>query len=350
MKNERDAKSLIFVGDIFVSQEDTADVVKIINSITDGNVLIANLEGAPEMESQSHCASKKNMNLRISKYFLNSIHRLNNVLFSLVNNHITDNGLAGFRSVKDTLGKKALYSLTNEDDPRKYIEGHSLLFFADEREECLCEMANFLRFDLSAINANREFVSGSIIIVHGGIEYRRYPTFYQRKLSLRLIDLGAHSVIFHHSHIVGVHEFYKGRLIHYGLGNFYFSEIKGMHGIENINGCALKLKVDSYNYEVATVKYSSQHGGNEVDLSLVFKPIQDSPQLPDIELYKKFYKIEYKVNASLRPRQLFDLEILNRIQFNIWYAFASRISRAGFSTKLKRLIHRLSSAMGGPIN
>lgn len=350
MKIKRDFKTLLFVGDLFVSQDDDTDVFKIIDSITGDDLLIANLEGSPDLESQSHDILKKNINLKLNKVFLNGIRSFNNVYFSLVNNHITDNGLTGYEFVKDTLGNKALYSSTNEVDPRKYINGHSLLFFADEREECLCSMANFLRFDLSIIKTNSSFINGSIVIVHGGIECRRYPTFYQRKLSLRLIDLGAHSVIFHHSHIVGVHEWYKGRLIHYGLGNFYFSELKGMHGIKNIDGCVLRLKANSYDYEVAYVKYSLQRGGNEMALNLVYKPLKGSPLFPAICSYKEFYKSEYKVNSSLRPRQLFELEILNRIQFKLWYALASRISRAGLSSKLKRFINRLSSILGRPVN
>jgi poly-gamma-glutamate synthesis protein (capsule biosynthesis protein) len=50
------------------------------------------------------------------------------------------------------------------------------------------------------------------------------PTPYQLKLYRHIIDLGAHAVIAHHTHVIGGYEYYKGCPIVYSLGNFYFPE------------------------------------------------------------------------------------------------------------------------------
>lgn len=339
MKNYHNSKPLLFVGDIFASKKDEGDISKVIEEITFDSIFVANLEGAPEISERTTKNSKKITNLKFSKTFLSRISELKHVYFSIVNNHSTDNGLEGYEILKEILGDKSLSSSTKENDPRKYINGQSLLFFADEKEECLCSFANLLRFDLSVINAYSKFIDGSIIIVHGGIEYRRHPTFYQRKLSHQLIELGAHSVIFHHSHIMGVHEWFKDRLIHYGLGNFYFSAVNDMHGLDAIDGCALRLKANGI-YEIAKIEYDRSNDNGCLKLNLNFEPLLNNYELKNMNQYKKWYSVFYKINASLRPRQLFSSEILNRCQYRIWYAFASRISRAGFSSRLKSIIRR----------
>jgi hypothetical protein len=62
-----------------------------------------------------------------------------------------------------------------------------------------------------------------IIIIHGNYEFEPYPQPAHRELSLKLIDMGVHSVIYHHPHIVGPIEIYKGKCIAYSIGNWAFS-------------------------------------------------------------------------------------------------------------------------------
>lgn len=63
-----------------------------------------------------------------------------------------------------------------------------------------------------------------VVVVHGNYEFEPYPQPGHRSLALELIDLGVYAVIFHHPHIVGPIERYKGRAIAYSLGNFAFSQ------------------------------------------------------------------------------------------------------------------------------
>lgn len=69
-----------------------------------------------------------------------------------------------------------------------------------------------------------------VVVIHGNYEFEPYPQPGHRKLAKELIDLGVYAVIFHHSHIVGPIERYKGRTIAYSLGNFAFSYSKFFGG------------------------------------------------------------------------------------------------------------------------
>lgn len=62
-----------------------------------------------------------------------------------------------------------------------------------------------------------------VVIIHGNYEFEKYPQPGHRKLALQLIDMGVSAVIFHHPHIVGPIERYKGKTIAYSLGNWAFS-------------------------------------------------------------------------------------------------------------------------------
>lgn len=62
-----------------------------------------------------------------------------------------------------------------------------------------------------------------VVVIHGNYEFERYPQPGHRALAMKMIDAGAHAVVFHHAHVVSPIERYKGRTIAYGLGNWMFS-------------------------------------------------------------------------------------------------------------------------------
>ncbi len=61
-----------------------------------------------------------------------------------------------------------------------------------------------------------------ICFMHWNYELEKYPQPYDRQLAMELIDMGVSAVIGCHAHRVQPIEFYKGRPIVYGLGNFLF--------------------------------------------------------------------------------------------------------------------------------
>lgn len=81
-----------------------------------------------------------------------------------------------------------------------------------------------------------------IAIMHGGREMLPYPTPGQMTLFRFVADLGAHTVIGHHSHVIGGYEIYNGKPILYSLGNFLFDEPD--NGPEWYTGAVLQLILD----------------------------------------------------------------------------------------------------------
>ena len=63
-----------------------------------------------------------------------------------------------------------------------------------------------------------------ICFFHWNYELELYPQPFDRRISMDLIDLGVEAVIGCHAHRVQPIEFYKGKPIVYGLGNFLFKQ------------------------------------------------------------------------------------------------------------------------------
>jgi poly-gamma-glutamate capsule biosynthesis protein CapA/YwtB (metallophosphatase superfamily) len=76
------------------------------------------------------------------------------------------------------------------------------------------------------VMAARPHVDLVIVILHSGYEYIAEPSPDQMAAARAAIDAGADMVIGHHAHILQGIEFYNGKVIAYGLGNFAF-EIDG---------------------------------------------------------------------------------------------------------------------------
>jgi len=60
------------------------------------------------------------------------------------------------------------------------------------------------------------------VLCHWGYEYEQFPLPAHRRLAHALIDAGATVVIGHHPHVIQGIEYYKGKMIAYSLGNFFF--------------------------------------------------------------------------------------------------------------------------------
>ena len=74
----------------------------------------------------------------------------------------------------------------------------------------------------SDVHAARAEVDWLVIYNHWGREDQVEPMPQQRELAHGLIDAGADLVVGTHAHVVQPTEWYQGKLIAYGLGNFMF--------------------------------------------------------------------------------------------------------------------------------
>lgn len=165
--------------------------------------------------------------------------KINFKAFGLANNHIFDR--AGIRttiSLLEKLGVKHVGAGINIEYARKgieiydeYGEKYTILAFG---WDCIsCQYAKSNRQGVNPIDKenilksikNIKTNSGKIIcFFHWNYELELYPQPFERTLAKLLIDEGVYAVIGCHAHRPQGVEFYKGRPIVYGLGNFLFPQ------------------------------------------------------------------------------------------------------------------------------
>ncbi len=76
-----------------------------------------------------------------------------------------------------------------------------------------------------------------LVIVHGGHEHYQLPSSRMKKLYRFFVEIGADAVVNHHQHCYSGYEFYNGKPIVYGLGNFCFDRNSKRKSIWNEGYC-----------------------------------------------------------------------------------------------------------------
>lgn len=157
-------------------------------------------------------------------------------LAGLSNNHIFDYGIQGYKDTVEALDKVGIPYTgfgENYEDSRKnyYFEknGEKVAFV------CVCEHEYTYALEdrmgsrpydcydtIADVREAKQNADKVIVIYHGGKENCRYPSPRMRKLTHALVDAGADLVTCQHSHCIGCSEYYKGKFICYGQGNFHF--------------------------------------------------------------------------------------------------------------------------------
>ncbi len=176
---------------------------------------------------------------------------------TLANNHINDYGPEG---IKETIQKLKDYQidyvgvgLTIDEASKilkKQIDNKSIAFIN------ICEHEFSIATDKKpgsnpidvvkqyyVIKEARQNYDYVIVIVHGGVEHFQYPTKRMIQTYRFFIDSGADAVINHHQHCPCGFEYYKGKPIYYGLGNFIFDWKGKRNSIWNI-GYMVKLHLE----------------------------------------------------------------------------------------------------------
>lgn len=155
-------------------------------------------------------------------------------LFPMANNHIYDYGIEGLLHTTEAFPHDATLGVGTEEDAYDIL----VQTFDDVKYGFLAYGEN----GYGALNGDREaghawvnsprvqediqrykkMVDVLIVQVHAGVELLDVPIPEWRARYRRLVDLGADAVICHHPHVMQGIEEYKGKLICYSLGNFYF--------------------------------------------------------------------------------------------------------------------------------
>lgn len=315
-----DKKKILLVGDIFLDKRDISIAQDILVPLCKSYNVIANFEMCPLQNDMP----KKNLPLHASEEVKKFLSTVDSLYFSILNNHLCDYE-ADFDLISKNLNHLNVINNLNDLTSPIYIGNQAFLFFGDKFEDVNLN-TNFLEFNSKTLNKVK--VKDMICIIHGGLEYKKYPSVRQRFLAKTLIDKGAKSVIFHHSHVEGVCEIYNEKLIHYGLGNFIFSKINNLHGISSLNIPAVMLDLNS-NLVPGRINYGK------------FQNYENIGELVPSSNYKSFYKKKYILNESFRPRQLYKSDFLNNLIFFSWISIARPLVKFGVSKNIKKILKNI---------
>lgn len=317
--------NILVCGDFFCGEKDDFDLLTLDNYL--GHIdckLIMNFEGAWAPIPTYHDSKNKVILEQSNKI---SVSLTQNIYYSIYNNHTTDFGPDGVKVLKHKLAHPNSKASAKSNGNSLTVNDQKIVFLGDEKEGVSCQELDLIKFRRSAILRNQKLIHNAHVIVHGGLEYRKHPTPYQRSLAHLIIRLGAKSVIFHHSHIEGTYEILDGKLIHYGLGNFFFTETFGLHGHDQDTRLMIMFdQNDSWDFYQLTNEYSLE------------RKERIPVKYPDQKHYSSWYKSQHTFDLGLRPRQLFTSEILTHLQFKAWHIFASNLVRMGISKKIKKIL------------
>ena len=141
---------------------------------------------------------------------------------SVANNHVLDYGPEALDDMVARLDRAGLphigvgrRSVAPEAPLVREIHGIRLGFFAfyDVDVEKACR-------DVARARGTVDLI---VVFNHWGIEAQTSPDGHQRTFGHALVDAGADLVVGAHAHVLQPEEWYRGKLLFYGLGNFVFA-------------------------------------------------------------------------------------------------------------------------------
>ncbi len=228
---------------------------------------------------------------------------------TLANNHILDQGE---ECCLETMGllKKAGFDTVGVG---KNIEEASKILFKNINGETIaiincCETEFSIATENTAganpiniINQYAKIIEARrnadyvLVIVHGGHEFFQFPSIRMQDTYRFFIDIGADAVVNHHQHCYSGYEFYKGKPIVYGIGNFLFDN---------------DSEVDRSWYQGYLVKLDFQHKSTKLE---VF-PYEQCYEFIGIHLMdekteKQFYDNLNEMNRIIVDRQSLKQEL-----------------------------------------
>lgn len=179
-------------------------------------------------------------------------------LLTLANNHILDYGEMGvidtLKNAKefsfDTIG--AAKNISEASMPLiKNIKGIKIGFInIAENEFCAATIHTAGAYTVNEIDNHYKIKSLSeecdkvIIIYHGGREHYQLPSPKLRERLRFYVNSGADAIVAHHTHCFSGYEYFNGKPIFYGLGNFIFDYKKKYQKGKWTQGYAVILKID----------------------------------------------------------------------------------------------------------
>lgn len=198
---------------------------------------IVNFE-CPVVEGEVKSINKCGPALRTERRAVDSIKYAGFDCVTLANNHFRDFGDAGCKTTIKELDKQGVDrvggGMTLADAQQilyKELGGKKVAivnFCENEFSIATSDQAGAAPMDTvdnyHQITEARRIADFVLVIVHGGHEHYQLPSPRMKKLYRYYIELGADAVVNHHQHCYSGYEYYNGKPIVYGLGNFCFDE------------------------------------------------------------------------------------------------------------------------------
>lgn len=320
---------ILLTGDFFYNYDHTVDDYRrIISEIEKYDRVFMNYEGS----FIGNQKLKKSVTLSMTDASLNLP---DNVSLILCNNHITDFGPTGIKNTINKIKSKKIdfFGLNKEIQDTSYFSKYHIknkdIFIATlgwTNEECIAakqKTPGIKPFNSSSIHELKKLISKlnydfKILYIHGGYEWEKYPIPEHVGLARQAIDGGFDLVYFCHSHTIQEYEFYKNKLIHYGLGNFYFSSMRENFPVMADKGKCLILNFNSNNieYHFRLITYDRQKKESRIEKE---KFLEKKPLIySDLNLYSKNYKNLRVRKKNPRPILYYKKHFSNFIKFKSW--------------------------------
>lgn len=225
---------MLILGDLACPNEKYSEKLKndiMQCRIFDNQVLLCNLEGV--ICDTEPCEDEKLFN---HSSILEAFKK-NRTIFSLANNHTYDYP-EKINTTQQILGEKGVYFngiIENDrivptefyENEKKYaVFTHCWKIYTrtnpnsiNEKKVIDCSYFRFVKTVSEYIEKHKE--TSVICYFHWNYDLENLPFILHRKIARDLIDAGAYAIVGNHSHVPQGGEIYKGRVIVYGLGNFF---------------------------------------------------------------------------------------------------------------------------------
>ena len=222
---------MVFCGDIALP--DVSIAIDLPDSLRQQNWFV-NLEGSLIEASRVDESRLHNKVFNSQEAIARLSELLHIRVCSLANNHIEDCDTVDSTTRKlEDIGINYVGAGSNISEAERpvYIQEEKLTVLSFGWDVIKCPVASANRSGVNpykkahvieTVKVSLQKCESLVCFFHWGYELEAYPLPYDWELAHALIDLGVYSVIGCHAHRVQQIEFYKGKPIVYGLGNFLF--------------------------------------------------------------------------------------------------------------------------------
>lgn len=320
---------ILLTGDFFYNYDfDAEDYKEIINQLASYDKIFINYEGS----FLGNQRVKKSVSLSMSE---NSLNLPENTSLILCNNHITDFGYVGIKNTIEKINSKKIdfFGINKNKFDTSYFNNYYFnnksIFIASlgwTNEECIAaskKKPGVKPFNSKSISELKNIMNKlkkdfNILYVHAGYEWERYPLPEHVGLAREAVDNGFDLVYFCHSHTIQEYEFYKNKLIHYGLGNFYFSSMReNFPRLSDKGKCIiLDLNHNDAKYYYRMIEYDRQEKKSKISNEYLLE--QKHLIFSNLNLYSKKYKELRVRKKNPRPILYYKKNLNNFIKFRSW--------------------------------